>query len=93
MSLQGNNQHVNTFFGNDRNEENAGTGGDITDEPSDLPGTKILTSNGGETIRGKVAGRKRDHEIIQWWKNPRENCCTTESSTQMGVYQLKATMP
>lgn len=51
-------QHVDTFFGN---MENMGTEQD-TDEPSDLTGTEILTSKGGETVRGKVAGRKRDHD-------------------------------
>ena len=51
-------QHVDTFFGN---EGRSGTEQD-TDEPSDLTGTEILTSKGGETVRGKVAGRKRDHD-------------------------------
>ena len=51
-------QHVDTFFGN---EENEGPKSD-TDEPSDFTGSDILPSKGGDTVRGQVACRKRDHD-------------------------------
>ena len=48
-------QHVDSFF---NNEEESAKG----KAESDLTGTEILTSKGGETVRGKVVGRKRNHD-------------------------------
>ena len=48
-------QHVDSFF---NNEEESAEG----KEQSDLTGAEILISKGGETVRGKVVGRKRDHD-------------------------------
>ena len=48
-------QHVDTFY---NNEEESAKG----KAESDLMGTEILTSKGGETIRGKVVGHKRNHD-------------------------------
>ena len=48
-------QHVDTFY---NNEEDSAEG----KEESDLTGAEILTSKGGETVRGKVVGRKRNHD-------------------------------
>ena len=48
-------QHVDSFF---NNEEESAEG----KEQSDLTGAEILVSKGGETVRGKVVGRKRDHD-------------------------------
>ena len=47
--------HVDSFF---KNEEESAKG----KVESDLTGTEILISKGGETIRGKVVGHKRDHD-------------------------------
>ena len=48
-------KHVDSFY---NNEEESAEG----KEQSDLTGAEILVSKGGETVRGKVVGRKRDHD-------------------------------
>ena len=48
-------QHVDSSF---NNEEESAKG----KEQSDLTGAEILVSKGGETVRGKVVGHKRDHD-------------------------------
>ena len=48
-------QHVDSFF----NNEGESAKGKVE---SDLMGTEILVSKGGDTVRSKVVGRKRDHD-------------------------------
>ena len=48
-------QHVDSFYNNE-GESAEGK------EQSDLTGAEILISKRDETVRGKVVGRKRDHD-------------------------------
>ena len=48
-------QHIDALY---NNEDESAEG----KEQSDLTGAAILTSKGGQTVRGKVVGRKRDHD-------------------------------
>ena len=74
-------QHVDSFF---NNEEESAEG----KEQSNLMGVEILISKGGKTIRGKVVGRKRDHD-----GNPVADSSNYEplSSTRMVAYPRKVT--